>query len=90
MTITYVQKKLGTETTFTIPVLHKVVYGMRERFNANGPWFTNRHHNQPEIDAWLKVNCKNPYYTSPGWTDEYFIQFEDDEEAMMFALRWSQ
>ena len=89
MTITYVKKKLGTETTINSPVLHKVVYGIREPFNPNGLWFTNRHPQQPEIDAWVKENCKNPYYHSPGWTDEYFIQFEDDEEAMMFALRWA-
>ena len=30
------------------------------------------------------------YYHSPGYLQEKFIQFEDDAEAMMFALRWAK
>ena len=88
MTITYVKKKLGTETTINIPVLHKVVYGIRKQFHPTFVWAYNRHPHQSEIDAWLDENCKNPYYISPSWTNECFIQFEDDEEAILFALRW--
>ena len=41
------------------------------------------------VNEWLKENCKHPYYHSPGYLTEKFIEFEDDKEAMMFALRWS-
>lgn len=40
------------------------------------------------VNAWLKENCKHPYYHSPGYLTEKFIEFEDEKEAMMFALRW--
>ena len=42
------------------------------------------------VDAWLEANCKKPYYHSPGYLTEKFIEFEDDAEAVMFALRWSK
>lgn len=42
-----------------------------------------------QVDAWLGENCKSPYYRSPGYLTEKFIEFEDDKEAMMFALRWA-
>lgn len=41
-----------------------------------------------KVDEWLKANCKNPYYHSPGYLTEKFIEFEDEKEAMLFALRW--
>lgn len=41
------------------------------------------------VDSWLGQNCKSPYYHSPGYLKEKFIQFEDDQEALLFALRWS-
>jgi hypothetical protein len=41
------------------------------------------------VHVWLKANCKSPYYRSPGYLKEKFIQFEDDSEALMFVLRWS-
>ena len=41
------------------------------------------------VDEWLKTNCKSPYYHSPGYLTEKFIEFEDDKEAMIFALRWA-
>ena len=41
------------------------------------------------VDEWLKENCRRPYYHSPGYLEEKFIQFEDDKEALLFALRWS-
>lgn len=40
------------------------------------------------VNEWLKTNCKHPYYHSPGYLTEKFIEFEDDKEAMLFALRW--
>ena len=41
------------------------------------------------VDEWLNENCKHPYYHSPGYLTEKFIEFEDHKEAMMFSLRWS-
>lgn len=41
------------------------------------------------VDEWLKENCKQPYYHSPGYLTEKFIEFEDEKEAMLFALRWA-
>lgn len=41
------------------------------------------------VDEWLKANCKKPYYHSPGYLTEKFIEFECDRDAMWFALRWS-
>jgi hypothetical protein len=38
------------------------------------------------VDQWLKDNCRGNYYHSPGYMKEKFIQFEDDHEAVMFAL----
>lgn len=40
------------------------------------------------VDEWLGENCKHSYYHSPGYLTEKFIEFEDDKEAVMFALRW--
>lgn len=40
------------------------------------------------VNDWLKTNCKSPYYHSPGYLTEKFIEFEDEKEAMLFALRW--
>lgn len=40
------------------------------------------------VDEWLKENCIHPYYHSPLHLREKYIQFENDKEAVMFALRW--
>ena len=42
-----------------------------------------------QVDQWLEDNCKERYYHSTYHRDK-FIQFEDDEDAMMFALRWAK
>jgi hypothetical protein len=41
------------------------------------------------VDQWLEEHCRAPYYHDPGWTKEKFIQFENSEDAVNFALRWS-
>lgn len=41
------------------------------------------------VDQWLEQNCKKPYYHSPGWCKEKFIEFECSKDATLFALRWS-
>ena len=41
------------------------------------------------VDEWLKEHCRGLYYHNPGWTKEKFIEFEHNEDAVWFALRWS-
>lgn len=40
------------------------------------------------VDEWLKENCRHPYYHSPGYLEEKFIEFENLEDATFFALKW--
>jgi len=84
MAITYVNKKYG-KTDLKFPVLHKVVYAETvDHVDA----FYQRSYLDHLVDAWLKENCRSPYYHGPGYLKEKSIQFEDDEEATMFALKW--
>jgi hypothetical protein len=69
-----------------VPVLHKVVYA--KTVDDVGAFY-QRSYKDHLVDAWLKENCKHPYYHSPGYLTEKSIQFEDDRDAMWFALRWS-
>lgn len=83
MTITY-----GTHDNWPgikFPVLHKVVYA---KTVDNVQAMFQRSYKDVLVDAWLKENCRSPYYRSPGYMHEKFVQFEDDKEAVMFALRW--
>lgn len=67
------------------PVLHKVIYA----YTTDGVSASyQRSYKDHLVDSWLTANCKSPYYHSPGYLKEKSIQFEDDEEAVMFALRW--
>lgn len=86
MTITYVEKKYGIFAGLKIPKLHRVVYA----HTIDGVMAAyQRSYKDRLVDAWLKEHCKNPYYHSPGYLQEKFIEFEDDEEAVLFALRWA-
>ena len=40
------------------------------------------------VYGWCMENCKGRFYTGPRWAGQ-FIDFEDDEDAAWFALRWS-
>lgn len=82
MTVTYKESKyLGVQ----VPVLHKVTYAYTvDHVQA----FYQRSYLDHLVDAWLEENCKAPYYHSPGYLQEKFIEFEDDAEAFMFSLRW--
>ena len=67
------------------PVLHKVVYAhttddVQARYQ--------RSYKDHLVNMWLESNCKHPYYHSPGYLCEKFIQFECDQEAVIFALKW--
>lgn len=68
------------------PVLHRVVYaktvdGVQAQYQ--------RSYKDHLVDTWLEDNCKHPYYHSPGYLREKFIEFECDEDAFIFALTWS-
>lgn len=57
-----------------VPVLHRVYYSADKGEN---------------VRDWLLSNCQEPFYTSPGWVLKSFIEFEDDQDAFKFALRWA-
>jgi hypothetical protein len=59
-----------------VPVLHRVYYN-HSRASRFDIW------------QWCKSNCKKPFYQAPVWTGEYFVELEDDEDAVVFALRWA-
>ena len=85
MTITYTTHEAWPGLKF--PVLHKIVYA----HTVDGVLAAyQRSYKDHLVDEWLKENCRSPYYRSPGYLTEKFIQFEDDKEAVMFALRWGQ
>jgi hypothetical protein len=67
------------------PVLHKIVYA---KTVDNVQAMFQRSYKDHLVDEWLKQNCRHPYYHSPGYMYEKFIQFECDEEAFMFALKF--
>lgn len=85
MAVTYVKKKYG-ETDVKFPVLHRVVY---DKTVDDIPAIYRRSLKDCQVDEWLRENCKNPYYHSPGYIYEKFIEFEDDSEATLFALKWA-
>lgn len=87
MTITYQPMLEGCDVVER-PVLHRVIYD--RRIDQNIPAKFQRSLKDFHVDAWLEINCNNPYYHSPGYIHEKFIEFEDDAEALMFALRWGQ
>lgn len=84
MAITY--KDSLIHPGYRIPVLHRVVYG-KTMDGVQAQWQVS--YKDYKVNEWLKENCKSPYYRSPGYLEEKFIEFEDDKEAMWFALRWS-
>ena len=83
MTITYTTHEAWPGLKF--PVLHKIVYAHTVD-GVQAQWQIS--YKDYIVNEWLKEYCKSPYYHSPGYLTEKFIQFEDDKEAVMFALRW--
>lgn len=85
MAITYIEKKFGL-ASIKIPKLHRVHYGT----SVDGIYAKyQKSLRDYQIDSWLKENCRAPYYHSTYHFDK-FIQFEDDEDAVMFALMWGR
>lgn len=86
MAITYIEKTEGLFAGLKIPTLHTVHYSTSvDGVDAQ----YQRSFLDYQVDAWLKGNCKAPYYHSTYHRDK-FIQFEDDEDAFWFALRWGK
>jgi hypothetical protein len=84
MTVTY--KPLKGFPGVQTPVLHRVKYADTV---DNMPAWTQRSYLDHLVHEWLKENCKGNYYPNPGYVREKFIEFEDDRDAVMFALRWT-
>jgi hypothetical protein len=84
MTITY--KETTAFPGIKFPVLHRVKYADTSD-GVQAQWQIS--YKDYKVNEWLKENCRSPYYRSPGYLYEKFIEFEDDTEAMWFALRWA-
>jgi hypothetical protein len=84
MAITYKTSDIFPGIKF--PKLHRVVYA-RTVDHVQAQY--QRSYRDVLVDAWLKANTRHPYYYSPGYLREKFIEFECDEDATFFALRWS-
>lgn len=70
----------------SFPKLHKIVYahtteGVAARYQQS--------YKDYQVNMWLRENCRGNYYHHPGWTDEKFIEFEDERDAAWFTLRWA-
>ncbi len=61
------------QPTFKVPKLHRVHY--------------NPKYNRGEVQYWCKENCRAPSYMGGSWAGT-FVEFEDDQDAVMFALRF--
>ena len=85
MTVTYIKRETNLGNV-KVPKLHRVVYAKTE---GNVMAMYQISYKDHLIDAWLKEKCRQPYYHSPGYLREKFIEFECEEEALMFALRWA-
>ena len=86
VTVTYYEPYPETFPDYKVPRLYRVDYaettdGVEARFQ--------RSLLDHQVNQWLEANCKGHYYHSPGWDKKKYIQFEDDRDAVMFALRWS-
>ena len=68
-----------------VPVLHKIVYGYAESFETYDEWNLK----DQKIRLWCQNMCSAPFYFHPGYTRKKFIQFEDDRDAVLFALWWA-
>jgi hypothetical protein len=83
MTVTY--KPVPGFPEIKTPVLHRVNY-TDDTDLTDWYLYTDK---DLLINEWLKENCQGNYYHSPDYLPEKFIQFEDDHDALLFALRWS-
>lgn len=61
-----------------VPVLHTVILS-KEPDTETGF----------KMHYWCQQNCRAGFYGIPSWHNSPGYQFEDDEDAVLFALRWS-
>ncbi len=85
MTVTY--KTNPGFPGINFPVLHRVVYahtvdGVQAHYQ--------RSYLDHRVNTWLEDNCQHPYYHSPGYLREKFIEFECSHDALAFALKYGQ
>ena len=73
MAVIYVYSKILNKK---VPKLHNVI-------------ISNENYNYRTLSEWCAENCKGLYYLIPEWSKNIGCQFEDDEDAALFALRWS-
>jgi hypothetical protein len=83
MAITY--KAMEMFPNIQVPVLHKVYYSTSTD-GVDAKYQTSLLDHQ--VNEWLRDNCRADYYRST-YHQHKFIQFEDDEDAIMFALKWT-
>jgi hypothetical protein len=83
MTVTY--KTTPNWPGIKFPVLHKVVYA--HTIDGVAAQYQNSYKDYL-IRKWCEDNCKGRFYLHPGWTTEKFVQFEDEQDAVLFALKW--
>jgi len=85
MTVTYTTPWPGLGQV-RVPRLHRVTYDLR--LDVSFPAIFQRSIEHCQVDTWLKAHCRHPYYHSPGYIREKFVEFECDQDAAFFALRW--
>lgn len=68
-------KRPYEDINITVPVLHRV-------YLSDRAWYYRQ-------SSWCRENCRAPFYFAPGWTEKFFVEFDDDEDAVLFALRWA-
>ena len=61
---------------FKVPRLH-TVHVRRDRYS------------HLELYAWCRAHCTGAFYIIPNWHERSGCQFEDDRDAVLFALRWA-
>jgi len=82
MAITYVKNVGRRYKGLKIPILHHVQPPRDMTLEGHIKGYK---HGFIEMHDWCKENCKAPFYSHmrDRWA------FEDSEDAVMFALRWS-
>ena len=70
-----------TLPTHEVPKLHTVFIGPDRIVTPTG---VVKNWDYRELHNWCIANCKDKFYSH--WNGNW--QFDDDEDAMLFALRW--
>lgn len=74
--ITYKLSEFSSDIEMMVPVLHPVKLNWVQK---PGQYM--------DLYRWCKENCKARFYPWPSWKGNGY-EFEDDEDAALFALRW--